>query len=340
MSTDRIHRLLRLITLLQSGRVRSAEELAATLGISRRTLFRDLNMLQLAGIPYYHQPKDGFKISRDFFLPPINLTVPETLGLLLLGKFAESRRKWPMIQPAIQAIHKLAAAVPEPMRSACGDLASHVTVNPGPQDLENPGSHHYATLQKCIDEQRTCRIRYQSPVEAQPLECKLEPYVLHFANRAWYVLGKTDIHDEVRVFKCARLIETKPLLTRFKRPSGFTAETKLGKAWQLIPEGQVHHVELIFSAKLAMNVTEVLWHPTQRHEILKDGRCRMFFEVDGLGEIAWWICGYADQVVVRKPAALRNRVQTMLKSALRLYGTPDKFGFFFKGREKEPTPKT
>ncbi|GAH79674.1 unnamed protein product, partial [marine sediment metagenome] len=47
MNVSRIHRLLRLITMLQSGRSYSAGELADELEVSRRTVFRDLNTAAL-----------------------------------------------------------------------------------------------------------------------------------------------------------------------------------------------------------------------------------------------------------------------------------------------------
>lgn len=319
MGSNRIHRLIRLITLLQSGRVSSAKELAENLGISRRTLFRDLNMLELAGIPYYHDPEEGFRISRSFFLPPISLTVPETLGLMLLGKSASSQRHWPLLDAALEAVNKLIATVPEPIRTVCGDLMAQVTVDPGPQAVGHEDPGHYTLLQRCIDEGRVCRIAYKSPDEPEMIQCRLEPYALHFAYRAWYVLGRTDQHQEVRIFKLTRFQQLEALPVVFEKPVRFKVEEKLGRAWQLIPEGRVYRVMLEFTAKVAMNVSEVIWHPSQKHEMLENGACQMSFEVDGLSEIAWWLCGYANQVRVLQPTALRQRVQEMLRAALNQY---------------------
>lgn len=316
MSTSRVQRLLRLITVLQSGRARSVAELEAEFGISRRTVFRDLEMLQSAGIPCYYQPERGYRISESFYLPPISLTVPETLGLMIFGKSAAARRDRPMARSGLSAIYKLINTVPEPIRSACSDLMAHVSVDPGPLVEAASETDHYCTLQRCVDEKRICQAKYASPVEAEPMICHLRPHALHFAARAWYVLAETDRHEEVRTFKLARFHWLAPTDQHFERANGFEAADKLGKAWQLIPEGQEYDIELEFSAKVATNVTEVRWHPTQQHQMLEDGRCLMWFRVDGLSEIAWWICGYADQVVIHGPEALRQRVRRMLESAL------------------------
>ena len=132
MSVKRIHRLLRLIMLLQSGRAGRTYDLTSELGISRRTLFRDLKALEMAGIPYYHDPEAGYRIARSFFLPPISLTVLETLALMLLGEAASVQPGRPMAAPALSALSKLIATAPEPVRTACSELMANVSVNVGP----------------------------------------------------------------------------------------------------------------------------------------------------------------------------------------------------------------
>lgn len=321
MALSRVHRLLRLISLMQSGRALAADALAHELGVSRRTLFRDLKLLEAAGVPYYHDRSRGYRIADRFFLPPLNLTVTETLGLLLMGESLAADPKRPFARPALSAIAKLLGTVPEPIRSACAEMIDAVEVNPGPTEDGDAEDRFYADLQRCIDESRACRIVYDSLSDpADTVDTTLEPYVLHFSQRAWYVLGRTDLHREVRVLKLNRLRAVEPLPRCFERPAGYRAQDKLGLAWRLIPEGEVHEVELWFTPKVARNAYEVRWHPTQRHEVHDDGSCTMRFRVDGLNEIAWWVCGYADQAEVRQPARLRALVADMLQRAAGRYG--------------------
>jgi predicted DNA-binding transcriptional regulator YafY len=320
LNISRIHRLLRLITILQSGQAPSVNDLAQELDISRRTLFRDLKILEAAGIPYYHKQGTGYHIARHFFLPPVNLTIPEILSLMVMGKEAQARRNRPLKKPALDAIAKLSATVPEPIRTVCQELTASVTIDPGPMASDEGESLYYSTCMRCIDECRVCQMQYKSPVESAPLECEIEPYALHFSTRAWYLLGKAEEHQQVRVFKLARMLELEPTEKRFQRPRDFSVESKLGQAWQLIPEGKVYDIELEFTAKVGTNVAEVRWHSSQKTRMLSDGRCCMSFRVDGLSEIAWWLCGYADQVTILKPAKLRQRVMGMLQSAVERHG--------------------
>ncbi len=319
MGVDRVHRLLRLITVLQRDEPNTTAGLLKELGVSRRTFFRDLKLLQEAGVPYHHDKAQGYQIDKSFYLPPINLTVTETLGLMLLGKSAATQRGRPMVAPALSAIYKLIATIPDPIREACSELMANVSIATDPAPASDLESRYHTVLQRAIDQGRTCRIVYQSPVETDGLHALLNPYLLHHVNRAWYVLGYTDVHDEVRMLKLVRFIEVEPTDEPFDKPENFRIEDKLGAAWRLIPEGKEHKIVLLFSKKVATNVSEVLWHKSQQHKILDDGRCEMTFTIDGINEIAWWLCGYGDQVLVVKPPELRDRVEAVLRSALKQY---------------------
>lgn len=314
---SRVHRLIRLITLMQSNKARNATDLTLELGVSRRTLFRDLKLLEAAGVPYYHERGKGYRIRQSFFLPPINLSMTETLGLMVLAKRAEADRSRPLAAAALSAVYKLIASVPDPIREACGDLIKHISIDPGRTEDGTSESRIYIELQHSIDQQLACEVVYQPPRNAPLMRTILRPYALHLANNAWYVLGTTDMHGpEVRVFKLVRFQSVTPTRQRFKKPDGFRVRDKLGNAWRLNPEGQEYDVCLEFSEQVATNVAEVRWHHTQQTERLEDGGCRVRFRIDGLREIAWWVCGYADQCRVVSPSALAAMVQNMHQNAL------------------------
>lgn len=320
MASERVTRLLRLIALLQSRTPWSASGLARELGVSRRTVFRDLNTLEEAGVPCHFEGGRGYRLGRGAQLPPVSLSAPEVLGLMQLAKQAGGHRSKPMHAAALSALYKLISTAPESIRETCAEMMANVSIHPDAKVDGDTESVHYHTLHSAILQQRALRIVYRSPAEDADLETVLEPYALHHANRAWYVLGRTEAHDEVRVLKLLRFVSIQPADRAFTRPRGFSVAQKLGHAWRLIPGGKVHKVELHFTPRVATNVAEVRWHHSQSHTMRADGGCAMRFEVDGLHEVAWWVCGYADQVKVRKPKALAELVAQMHRKASAQYG--------------------
>ena len=62
MNLSRIQRLLRLLALLQAGRGYNVESLAEACGVSRRTIFRDLDVLRESGLPLiYDEPQQRYR---------------------------------------------------------------------------------------------------------------------------------------------------------------------------------------------------------------------------------------------------------------------------------------
>ena len=92
MPSERVNRLLQLITLLQTRTGWDAQALARELGISTRTLFRDLNTLEQAGIPCRSDDGGGYRIQQGYFLPPVSLSASEVLGVMHLTRFVGQYR--------------------------------------------------------------------------------------------------------------------------------------------------------------------------------------------------------------------------------------------------------
>jgi proteasome accessory factor B len=317
MKVGRLHRVLRLVTLLQGGTAMTAAMLAEEMGVSRRTLFRDLKTIHIAGIPYEFDNDHGYRIPSGFFLPPLNLRVTEAMGLMVMAKAAQDRRDQPMLRPAVEAVRKLMTMLPGDLRDICGQMMRRVTVRPGASSAVNGDEAHFAAMQQAIDQKRVVSMTYHSLFDRGVIDLCLHPYHLHYAVRAWYVIGRSEVHRQVRTFKLSRVRRMDLLARRYKLAKPFDIDRHLGLCWNMIPEGKVHAIELEFDAKVAVNVAEVRWHSTQRHQFLPDGRLRVHFEVDGLNEITWWLLGYGDQVVVRKPVALARRLAEVYRSALR-----------------------
>ncbi len=319
MDITRLHRVLRLLTILQAGTEQTATQLAERLGISRRTLFRDLKTLEAAGFPCKNRSGKGYQIDSALFLPPVNLKVGEALGLMLLGEAAVAQPDQPFALPAADAIKKLIAMMPTAIRDFCGSLMQHMTVRPPSAALANDDVATHADLQQAIDQCCQVNLRYHSLFDGDVITVILRPYHLHFESRAWYVIGYSERHREVRTFKLSRVKSIELTTRHFRRDRSFKLDQYLGNAWRLIPEKRRYRVELEFTAKVAHNVSEVRWHHSQSHRILPDGRCIMTFDVDGINEISWWVLGYGDQVVVRKPVALKRRVCEFYQAALDRY---------------------
>ena len=320
MSVSRIYRLLRLITMLQSRRAYTAQELAEELEVSRRTIFRDLNMLEMAHIPYYYDADSGgYRISRHFFLPPINLTLTEALAMLILAGRVRSSHRLPLLTEGARAAVKLESTLPPGIQQHVGSVIDKLSIQLGPVCNHTGLERLFDDLADAIAARRVCRMVYISFHEQKQIRLTVRPLRLLFLSRAWYLIAYSTRHRENRTFKLGRIRKLTVSSETFEKPRDVDIAEYFGKAWSMIPEGRLYDVHLHFERKVAGNVAEVQWHPTQRVEWNDDGSLEFRVTVDGLGEITWWILGYGKEVKVISPPRLRKRLADIARQVLAKY---------------------
>ena len=291
-----------------------------------------MNILEAAGIPYYFDEEtNSYAISRSFFLPAINLTIDESLALLLASRKMIGQLPLPLFDQASRAAIKIESSLPAVIRDHCGSIMDRVDFRwPAIAD-DDSLDETFHTIRQAIENQRKVMIHYESLFDAgnktpagRVVRTVISPYRLVFIHRAWYVIGFSSHHKQIRTFKLSRIAQARLLDEIFAAQPDFSLEEYLGDAWVMIPEGKKYNVELIFSPKVARNVAEVSWHKSQRCEFLPDGSLKFNVQVDGLMEISWWILGYGDNVRVVKPARLVKIIKETAERMVKLYSDSGK----------------
>jgi proteasome accessory factor B len=312
--TSRIHRLLRIITILQGSKSHSVADLAGELEVSRRTIFRDLNMLEMAHIPYYFDAQGGgYRISTNFFLPPINLTAQEAAAILTLAGRLDGAERLPLLSHAWQAAAKIENALPRPVRQHLESLIGGLNASLGPVARHEGMEPMFEEISSAIAQTRVCRVVYISLRERKQIVLRVHPLRLMFLGQAWYLLGQSEEHGGLRTFKIIRIRKLTVLDSTFIASPAEDVQRYLGSAWSRVPEGRLYDVRIHFDSRVATGVAEVQWHASQRVQWNDDGSLEFFARVDGLDEISWWVLGYGNWAEVISPEPLRKSV---LQSAL------------------------
>lgn len=325
MHLTRLRRLLNLIGLLQGGREHNIESLAHACGVSRRTVFRDLDLLKQADVPlFFHPERQRYSIGATYYQPPASFTTEEALALVVLCHELGDPSQLPFFSPARSAVVKIEATLPAKLREhlRCVSGAIHIEA-----DSHAPLEHHqpfYDELLRAIAAQRCVRIEYHSPIETKPMITKLHPYRLVYSRRSWYIIGRSSLHRSARTFNVNRIHKLEVLDESFQTPASFSLDRYLGNAWRLIPEpGPDRDVQIRFSPLVARNVAEITWHKTQRTSFNADGSLDFRCTVSGLREISWWILGYGAEAEVLAPQELRAIIAENLARMAKQYGCGD-----------------
>jgi len=317
---SKVYRLLKIITILQGARNYSVRDLARELEVSRRTVFRDLNMLEMAHIPYYFDPeRGGYRINHNFFLPSVNLTLQEALAVLTLAGRLSGADRLPLLSHASQAAVKLENALPRSIRRHVGSVISSIHASLGPLSRHEGTEAMFEELSSAIVQERVCRIVYIDLQERKQVILNVHPLRLMLLQRAWHLLGHSEQNGKLRTFKLIRIRKLTILDRTFTPPPAKQVQRHLGSAWSMIPEGRVYDVHIHFDPKVATDVAEVQWHHSQRVRWNDDGSLEFFVRVDGLGEIAWWILGHGSCAEVIAPEPLRQRVRQSALAMVQRY---------------------
>ncbi|SFI57223.1 helix-turn-helix transcriptional regulator [Planctomicrobium piriforme] len=307
----KIRRLLTLLERLQSGRAYSTSELTHLCGVSRRTVFRDLKTLQDAGVQIlYDAATQGYWLPIHTALPPAQLTLSETLSLLVLAQEAGgSRRAVPFQEAARDAALKLQSTLPSHLTHYVNDLTSSLKIQSEPLADHRHGREHYDRLIEGITSRRKVRLHYDSVAEQTQIQTLVSPYRLLFRRHAWYAIGRSSLHRSVRTFHIGRILESEVTDDPFQVPPRFSLKRYFGHAWSLIREPDARcEVTVRFQPMVARNVAEVCWHPTQKTLWNDDGTLDFTVTVDGIQEMSWWILSYGNQALVLKPEPLRKLI--------------------------------
>ncbi len=309
MNLSRVSRLVQLLGLLQASKGHNAGRVAAACEVSRRTIFRDLDVLRQAGVPLlFDDVNNIYRIPGTYFLPPTNFTTEEALAVIVLCYEMGSDSRLPFYEAAQNAALKLEASLPARIREQLREISTAVQIKLTPGNRLEGQMPVYRQLLASIAARRPVYLHYDSFTDGQTLRLKLCPYRMLFSRRSWYVIGRSSVHREVRTFNVGRISSMEVLDEHFYVPRGFSIQRYLGNAWHLIPDGPDADVVVRFSPLVVRNVAEVVWHRTQRVKWHEDGSLDFQVRVAGIREISWWILGYGEQAEVLKPEPLRRLI--------------------------------
>src|ERR1700722_2361832 len=123
---SRIHRLLKILTLIQGAKGWTPKRLAQECSTTERTIYRDMKMLEGAGIPYFYDDEAKcYGVHRHFFMPPVQLTLDESLALAALAEHVGGQEQVPFTKAASRAISKIRGQLPTPIRRELEQIEDH-----------------------------------------------------------------------------------------------------------------------------------------------------------------------------------------------------------------------
>jgi predicted DNA-binding transcriptional regulator YafY len=218
----RAERLLGLIQVLRRHRRPvSGQTLADELGISLRTVYRDIQTLIGQGAAIDGEAGIGFILRPGFVLPPLMFTNEEIEALVLGLRLVARRTDETFEQAAVNALAKIAAVLPDDLR----DSIENIGLLAGPDDGEPVD---LAAVRAAIRDEHKLVLHYVDR-DGDETQRVIWPIAIGFFKRAQVIAAWCEMRADYRHFRTDRIVRVAETGKRYPR-----RRRVLMKEWRVI----------------------------------------------------------------------------------------------------------
>ena len=300
-------------------------ELADRVGVSTRTIRRDLQALQEAGFALYdegdqNETKRWRLDAQPFRGLEEGLTVRDVAALYLSRSIVESLPGWPLVDELRAALGKLERALNPRTREFLATLPDVITAKAGPQ-AARASSALVSVTQRLFDavrDRQEVEMRYFSAASNRAKSYLVQPYRLTLAHGGVYLAAWVPQYAAFRTFAVDRIERLSLTGETFRHTHDLPADlfgSSLG-----VFMGEPERIEIEFEPRLVPYVRGRTWHDTQQIADLPNGRIRMTLHVSNDWALRSWILGFGAAARVVKPRALADAIRDELRAGAAQYG--------------------
>ncbi len=274
-------------------------------GVSKRTIYRDLNDIAAANFPIYYDR--GYRILNTAVLPPLNLSQEEIINICaVLQNVAEDSAFGPVIRRVIDKIRRISPNLAQ---------SQGIFFKQGSTDPPFI-SRYFETIERAQAENKMISIKYTS-LEGKVSRRVVHPYGLVFLNHGWYLIGFCENRQDVRTFRLARIGKLRLLDSRFEKPAEFVLDDYLSENWQVF-RGPLRKFKIKFTGPAMTAIMTTRHHRSEKKKMRKGF---LIYEAVARGDedIINWVLSFGDNAELQEPLELREKLLTRLKETLKLY---------------------
>lgn len=211
---SRTSRLFQLMDALRGNRRPvTAAALAEKLGVSERTIYRDMQTLAELGAPLQGEAGVGYLLRAGFFMPPLMFSPDELEALVLGARWVRHQGDAGLAEAANSALAKIATATPKDLRDDMAETSLWVPLFP-----EHEGVDPFVQpVREAIRRQHKLRIAY-SDEKGKTSERMVWPFALAFFQGRRLLAAWCEMRQALRHFRIDRISAAEPLAERYPTP--------------------------------------------------------------------------------------------------------------------------
>ncbi len=312
---NRLIRLTAILTQIQTKKVIKAKEIADRFNISIRTVYRDIRVLENAGIPIGSEPGVGYYLVPGYSLPPVRFTDEEANALLLGEKLIEGMSDKSISKEFKSAMYKIKAILDSSSKMNLEFLDSSIKVyNPRKKQIS-----HIVKIQKAIPDQKKLQIDYYSFYSEENTTRLINPIGLYYYSNSWHLIAFCNLRNDYRDFKVERIqkiikINDPFLISKYNSLEEYIK--KVRNKFELIL------VKVKFKNEITKFIDEQKYYYGFIEKTKNTNETEMIFMVSSLDFMARWLISFGKDVKIILPKTLEDNIKKLIDELVFYYKKP------------------
>ena len=301
---------------------KSAVDLAEELECHPRTVYRDLEALQVAGFPIYNERVEGKHLwslldTVIHHIPiPFNLT--ELMALYFSSDMMKVFRGTAFYDSLESLFQKVKTTLPPESKKFIKNVEQTLHLGMKPYKQYSKFKEIINRVNDAAINKKSIEIVYYTMSRKKESKRKVDPYKIWFLNGTFYLIGHCHVRHEVRIFALDRIKMLHQTKDAFEIPEDFSFDDFIGPSFGVF-QGEPINIKVWFSPDVAGYIKEKIWHESQEIEDLEDGSIIFEAEVAGTAEIKFWIMSWGSHALVLEPESLIDEIREEAEAMLERY---------------------
>ncbi|WP_158795593.1 YafY family protein [Pedobacter sp. L105] len=193
--TNRLSRLVAILTQLQTKRIVTAPELANRFSVSTRTIYRDIRALEQSGVPVLTEDGKGYTLMEGYRVPPVMFTEKQANALVLAEQLVLKNKDASFVKDYSEAIDKIKAVLGHKVKDKANLLAVRTRFSQNINSEKN--SNNLSDLQFALTNFSVVKIEYLNEAD-QATERLVEPFALLSTTENWLLVAWCRLRNDFR----------------------------------------------------------------------------------------------------------------------------------------------
>lgn len=300
----KIDRLISIIMILNNKERVTAKELSEKFEVSTKTIQRDIDTIEMAGIPIvsYKGHEGGYGIIDSYRVDKASMTKNE---IELLKSLLEGISETYKNKEVLSLINKFTA-----IEVNKGENRNNFIIDFSRWGKNGELTDKINILDNAIVKGRYIKFDYGN-INGESSNRKIEPYKIIFKALNWYIYGYCTLRNEMRVFKVSRIKNLESLDEEF-----ISREVRVNN---LFKEPELETIEIIFRVKKEARILLDDNFPT--YEIINENDKNITVKINTPYNnwVYSMILGFGDNIEVLEPKFLREKIINKIKAMNNLY---------------------